>query len=368
MIIYYALFLAWLFIYCFTRQYTIAEYRESDYEMPNTKRRRTAAICCGVLLFIIMAFRSPSVGTDTYSYMNEYNNYVYSLSFDSIKSIFQNEVGYQALKAIFRFAGASWQVFLICVSAFVAYAYSKFIYRYAANIFLGFYLFGTIGMFAMALTGFRQTIAVACVLMAFMKWRDKKYALYVLYTIIGCSIHYTAIICFPLAAVTLLRYAGRKQLLCISLIPVIVRFSSSFLYPLIMRFSLRKYSFNGYFSDLNLKISGIVELVAFAILLACLLCLLLNREVKDRDVQFFTLLSVYVSCIELSHVIYMASRLGYYFIFFMTTMLANAIYRIDNKTIRYIGMIFMLLLPLLQFMISIPGSSYGIDQYIFFWN
>lgn len=362
------MFVLWFIFYIDNRENTMIQYRINDYTFaPNKKRYRTT-MWCGIVLFFVMALRGATVGTDTQGYIRGYNSIPNAFPSFSVVDFFQEEVGYKILQCFFKKLGFSWQLFLAVVSVFIVYSFSKFIYKYTANIFLGFFLYGTIGLFAMSMTGLRQTLAVACVLMAFMYFKERKIIQYIIFIIFACGIHYTALICIPIGFVTLLHFRKRIQLYIIAVIPIVVRLTSSFFGNIFLRFSLRKYTFSGYFDNLDLQLSVIVELVTFAILITCLLCLLLKNEVNDRDYQFFVLLSLYVSCIELSHAMYMATRLGYYFIFFMTTMLANVIYRIDDRCTRYIGMVFMLVFPIVQFVISIPGASYGIDRYVFFWN
>ena len=367
MLIYYLLFMLWFGIYGIYRNHTFSEYNLTEYEFLDTKPRKKIAFLCWLPLFLIMALRAETVGTDTAGYMRDYIMLGHQISHYSLLDFIKNEMGFKMIEMFFSKLGVPWQLFLVIVSLFVTLSIARFIKKYTANIFLGFYLYGTIGFFSMSMTGIRQTLAVAFVLLGFSYFKEKKYITYGILMFLACSIHYTAIVCIPIGFVTMCHYKNKKNLYVISLLPIVIRFLSGYIYPIITRFSLKKYTNSGYFDTLNLQINVLVELVAFAILFACLICLLIKPTVCDRDYQFFILLSIYVSCIEMSHATYMASRLGCYFIFFMTTMLANAIYRIDDKRVRYIGMIFMIILPLAQFAISVPGSSYGIDEYEFFW-
>lgn len=174
MFIYYFMFVLWFVFFIANREHTLIQYKINDYSFAPNKKRFGVALWCGIVLFFVMALKGATVGIDTQGYIREYNLISNIFPSFSIIECFQKEVGYRILQCEFKNLGFNWQLYLGVISAFIVYAFSKFIYKYTANIFIGFILYGTIGMFAMSMTGFRQTLSVACVLMAFMYCKERK--------------------------------------------------------------------------------------------------------------------------------------------------------------------------------------------------
>ena len=368
MFIYYILPISWFLIYIFNRESSIKNYYGRGYKIEGSNSRRTVVLLSCIILFLIMGLRDTSVGTDTASYVREYMNYS-SYRFSNIALSLQSEAGYSILQWIFAKAGVPWQGFLFVVSVFVSCSLGRFIYNYSANSFWGFYLYFTIGMFTMNMTGVRQSIAVAILLFAYDFALEKKIVLFVLLCLLAASIHYTAIAFIPMIIVLLVPFRSKKQLIIGLILPFFVRLFIGPVYHILSRFALRKYTFSGYFDSLNQSVNPLVEIVAFLILIACFVCLyFIQGEINVRDYHMFIFTGIYVACIEMSHAVFMSMRLSFYFIFFMTCLLGNIVYSFKDKKSRGLVMMAMLFLPFLQFILTVPGSSYGIDPYVFFWS
>lgn len=368
MSVYYLLMLLLALIYVFNRGNSYADFNDLEYHICTTSKRKRGIILSAFILLLIMGLRATTVGTDTASYAREYMQLA-TYKFTDFEFSFTGEVGFRLLQWVFLKLGFSWQMFLFISSMFVLYSTACFINRYSANYFLGFYLYVTVGMFAMNMTGLRQSLAVAILLFAFEFGRRKKFLKFIICCFLAGMIHYAGFVFIPVWLIFYYPYRSKRQLFIVLLFPIVVRVLATPIYNLITKFALRKYYFSGYFDSLNYKLNILVELVAFTTLLVCYICLIISKkEIKEREFHFFILTSIYVTCIELSHVVYMAGRLNFFFIFFMTTLLGNIAYRLENRKIRYLAIMTIMVVSLLQFMISIPGASYGIDSYKFFWN
>ena len=94
-----------------------------------------------VLIFLIFALRSYTVGRDVPGYRRAYLDVINHpfLDFDYV----YYEKGYQLLSKICGFSGVSWQVFLSIVSALILIPIYVFIKKYSKNVFLStlIYLF-----------------------------------------------------------------------------------------------------------------------------------------------------------------------------------------------------------------------------------
>jgi len=367
-IVYFIMMLFWVLVWIAFKPENVLVENESYY-VTSGRRRDKAIIIMGFILFMVMAFRGVEVGTDTIGYAREYN-LLSSYNITSLKFDITKEVGYTFLCWLFNRLHFSWQLYLVAISLFEAYAFSRFIKKFCNNALLGFYLHVTIGFFAMSLTGMRQSIAVALVLLATEACIDKKRLKYIAYILAAITIHYSTIVMIPLFLVFMIKYKSKIQLTIFLVIPFIVRILGSYLYPVIERFALNKYSFSGYFTSINYKLNLAPELVAILILLACYFCIMIkkNDKINNKDLQFFLLTSIYVSCWELSHVVYMAARLNLFFVFYMIVLMINLICDLKEFRVRVFAFAAVLVFPMIQFLMTIPDSSYGIVPYVFFWS
>lgn len=371
MTIYFIMLLLWVIIY-FVYNPRISLVNSSvviDYNSERDRNVYKIALWMGAVLFIVMSLRSTAVGTDTLGYAREYQLYK-NTDFSSFSFSLQGEIGYKYLLVFFNKLGISWQLFLASVSLLEVAGLVTIIRRYCINVFYGFYLYVTIGVFAMNLSGLRQSIAIALLLFAVVSAINRKPLIYSLLVVAACLIHYSSLIFVPVYFLFIIQYKKKTQLFITLAIPVAVRVFSSVLGNLLRRFSIEKYVDYGYFSTMNYSISSTVEIVSVLILLACFTCLMLkkNEDVTQLDFHFLIMTSIYVSCIELSHVVYMASRLSFYFSTFMIVMFANAVEGLNNSKIRLVGFLLLLILPMIQFLLTTPGSSLGIVPYQFFWQ
>ena len=66
--------------------------------------------------------------------------------------------------------------------------------------------------------------------------------------------------------------------------------------------------------------------------------------------------------------IVMLERILFYFMIYNSILIPNIIQGIKSKETRMIAKIACIILPLIQFIISTPGGSLGIDNYKFFWE
>lgn len=366
MIIYYMIILLFLFIFYVFKDATLEKQQFLNYKISSNKNRDRGIFICAMLLFLTMALKPITVGTDTIAYLEEYNKMM-TLSIKSFKVSLSSEIGFKIIMFILAKLGISFRIFLVIYSAFITITLAKFIKQYCLNYFLGFYLYITIGLFAMNMTGIRQSIAICFVLFSFDYARKKKIFLYILCFIIAVLIHYTALICFVIGLIATFKYKNKWQLFLGLLAPVTIRVLTPIIYNFLLYISPKKYFYSGYFNMLELKLNLLTELYFIGILLVCYICLLQGaKKIHNRDYQFFILTSAYVCCYELSYTLYMLVRLSFYFNPFMIVLLVNVLYRLKKKRMRIMAQIFLILFSFLYFIISIPGSSFGIDKYICF--
>lgn len=316
-------------------------------------------------LLLILGLRDKSVGSDTYAYSLDYL-YWGSIDYSDLVFSFTEECGYKLIQYLFYNMGIPWQLFLFILSSFMVYSISVFIYRYSKTTIFTLLLYLTIGIFAMNMTGIRQSVAVCICLFAYYYLENQNDIKFSLLVIVASTIHYTAFAFF--VAYFIRKYCSLKKIniILFALLPIIVRLSAPLFESFFRIVALDKYFGNGYFTDVNLTINPLAELVPFSILLTSAVLLYLKDKITQREIMFFAMTSVYVCCYELTHAVYMAGRLSFYFSMFVIALLDNLLFCIKYRTTRLLIYTIVVVCSILFFIISIPGSSYNIHNYMFF--
>lgn len=372
MLTYYILFAVWSVFALLISCKKSVEYRcpsVSSAHFTQEITNRKIAWFFAFTLFLVMGFRSVEVGTDTLSY---YLNYINSTSnslsqFDGIEYL-TKEFGYTLLVVLFHnVLHFPWQVFVMMSAAFFCFALTKFICKYSSDVFLSFFFHATFGLFAMSITGIRQTLAISIILIALNEMIDKHYSRYIFLVLLASTIHFSAIVCVFVFFIGKLNYKNGGQLVLFAIFPIIIRILGSTIIKLALPYLPVKYTYSGYFSVLNLQINPLTEAVYVFLLVACAAGMYLSHSIKPKDFHLYVLSCVFLSCFELSHTVYMASRLSFYFITPLIVLITNIIRNQKDARIRVALYLGGIILSFSFFVITIPGSSYGIATYHVFF-
>ena len=139
-----------------------------------------------VLIFLIFALRSDTVGRDVPGYRRIYLDII-NHPFSDFGYVYY-EKGYQLLSKICCFLGLSWQIFLSIVSAMILIPIYIFIKKYSKNVFLSTLIFVCYMYFEFNLTAIRQAIASSICLIAYMVLMESKHKNVCLYRVyIRCN-------------------------------------------------------------------------------------------------------------------------------------------------------------------------------------
>lgn len=333
----------------------------------NSKLQKRIIFFCTVSLIILIGLRGEQVGSDTKGYMKDYLIWG-SRSLSELKISLNDEVGYKFLQRILTLLGINWQIFLFITAIIIVGSYSVLVKKYSCYAYAPYFLYVTIGLFAMNMTGIRQSLAVAFCLIAYMFAEKRKILWFIVSVTIAVTIHASALCFFPVYFIFLIKKTSKKVLLIFLFLPLLTRAFSSLLARVLYMFAFNRYIGNGYFSSVNLDLNILAELFPFAILVLGFILLIVKAEITSRDCNLFIMTSIYASTYQLTHAVYMAGRLCFYFSPFMVLFLGNAVFSIKDARVRVIAYVGMLLVAFLFFEVTIPGSSYRIDNYSFFWN
>lgn len=126
----------------------------------------------GVLfIFVFLVFKNDSVGTDTLSYKNVFNNIC-----NSKKITTKKDIGFYGSMLLFSYISNSFFAYQFFLYLFIVSLYSLFIRLLSDDIFLSLQLFIYSIVFLMALSGIRQSVAMSlCSLSLCLFIKQKKY-------------------------------------------------------------------------------------------------------------------------------------------------------------------------------------------------
>jgi hypothetical protein len=354
--IYFILLLIWLILYLF-----------QDFITKNLRLngKLLSAIYMGGLLFLLMGLRSSSVGADTKHYLFLYNYHVYPLDL-SIFSL--PEWLFFVFTSILKFLSFSDQEYLMVYGFIVSASFTRFFYKYSTNIFLSMFLHVTFGLFAMSMSGMRQTLAICIVLFAFDFMVRNKLIPFVICVMAAFYCHNSAIVFLPVYFLRNLKITQARAVVLLCFVSSFV-FLRTFIVPVTEFLSPEKYiRLYGAFSDLH-PVNPLVILVAFSIPFVCLFFWDYTRWSSTHKtlMSIFFLMSVlnlFFNILSLN--MNLIGRLSFYFIPFNMVLIPAIISDIKDELMKILGVVCCLVFPLLQFIIS--GGTLRIDRYLFFWQ
>ena len=329
---------------------------------------RNYALFVFVCLLILMGFRHITVGTDTKQYA-----YLYSLSSEFINPD-KYDRGYYLFADFFHRLGLSFYAYNFVVAFILTGALVLFYAIYSKNLAFSSLMFMTIGLLPMYMSGTRQSLAISFVLVA-MLWVDKHKG--ILHVLIACCIiwiantfHASAIIGFVAVAIIALRIRLSRTsvflLVCISAASLVYR---NYLAAIASIFLPEKYM--EYDLSANYYINPLLIMIA---ILIPVFCAIFDTTV-DRDgkyscektwMYFFTCANMILTILAPNSMYF--SRLAYYFVHVNSILVPNVIVGQKLRNNAIIMYLAIGILCVLFFIISIPGGTLGIDEYIFFWQ
>lgn len=134
---------------------------------PNGKNNNKYIAFFGMLgVFLVLALKAPSVGTDIVGYREQY--YIAKqMSWSNFDYVYF-ESGYIFLEKVFSKLGVSFQLFTVLIYAFSSFAWYKLIAKYSKDSCISVLFFICYQFFVFSASGLRQVIAMAICIFAFI--------------------------------------------------------------------------------------------------------------------------------------------------------------------------------------------------------
>jgi hypothetical protein len=352
------------------------------------KKDRRILLFSIVAVFLVMALKATSVGRDIVSYKQLYemmefrswNNYDLSWM----------EWGYELLTMIFvHVFHASFQMFMVCVYAFVYFSYYCFIKRYSKDYTTSVLLYICFTFFTFDTSAVRTMLGVAICLFAvpFAEKKGIKNALiFFVITLVAAQIHKSAYIFIIVYFVIKVKFSFKSALFYIGL-PIVTLVLKSKIYSII-----------------NLYVKSVQEASSSigGNMLIYIICLLLTGAVwlfyenKQTDtllidynqsqltyedgihtqemVYYFNTTGLAMRMIYMAIIVQLFSagtvlaRMAQYMQLFILVLIPNNVERLNVKS-KYIFKMLLYIIAILYFWyFSLAANALDIVPYKFYWN
>ena len=161
------------------------------------KLRKRFLIIMGIVIFIMLGFKSVKVGSgDAIAYFNNWNE-MRQVPFNRLMYVLSKidlEPGYLIAVWCLSHIFAWQQVLFIVYGAFVAFAVCRFLYLNVRDLCLGVVMFSTLGLFNFMVQGLRQGIAICFCLLALEMSKKRKIIPFFLLVLVAMLFHATAVV------------------------------------------------------------------------------------------------------------------------------------------------------------------------------
>lgn len=321
----------------------------------------------GIILFLFGAFRATSVGTDVKVYADTYL-FLPNISFEEIfksQTIVSIDPIYYSFLKVLTYINDSPQFMLIIISAIVAVSVSYFIYKNSLNPLLSFLIFICLRYYAFTLTGLRQAVALAIVLVSYKYLKEKKLMKFLFVICLAAMFHKSAlifIIAYPIANIK-----STKKLNIVVLLTLSLNYITD---SLIMKLMVKIPVLNHYEVYLFSNDGGNAgTTLLFIYLIILFFAYTVRKSIIQKNKDFYIVYNLTLVGVAITSFSYEFSnifRVGYYFIFSIILLFPMALkYSLNRELLTLINYIVIILL-VGQFILIGPGS--GTENYKFFWQ
>lgn len=328
----------------------------------NHKRQLIGAVACFAVIFLILALRHPSMGTDLH--YGQYGGYLWSFEHLSGKSWYdiitleshQNyEKGYIILNKLIGWIYPNEQFFLACI-AFLTFAPICFvIYKKSSSPVFSAIIYMGLPVFMLSYSGLRQCVAIGICFLSILFIEKKRPIIFLLTVALAMCFHTTAVL-FILAYP--LYYLKISKLIR----------AVSFVIPfLIYIFREPMFSIASRLIGLDLNIDKNNAINLFLLFMALyFFCSLYAKEEHQG------LLNIYIiaCCIQaLAGLHSSIMRAGYYFTLPLVLLLPNIVSSIEDKKTRIIFRAGIFIFFVLFGIMNLYRTDWAMaNPYIPFWR
>lgn len=323
----------------------------------NQKRKKMFVVVSCLVMFLIMAMRSPSVGTDAQTIVGMFmaNRTIFSGGFNAFFYNFVSKIGY--------FIWPNGQMILIINAAIICTAIGVFVYHNSDDAFLSIYLYVTLYFFFNSMNIMRQYDAIAMSLISYTAYMKKKNVTALLFALLSVGFHSTAIVFFAFAFVMIAIKSMHRLSNQILLFAGLVFVLGYLFQPMLVIFARIFPHYAMYVGDEGLTLTGytsegkkvLITLMFLFVLMFAYITIQKTRNVQENFVLskalcvnfFFVLVAVAFGLA--GGKLQLISRVESYFSIFFIIFAPEVVKMIDVRYRRafYIGFVLIMIVPMM---------------------
>ena len=199
-----------IYIYLLIFIFTVKVASEILFKKPE-RQKIFCLIFSMIAVYLVLALKAPSVGRDIEGYKQMYDSFK-GASWSNF-DLYWTETGYEFLEMVFtHILKFDFQGFAACIYGFSILSYSLFFYKYSANVTLSLFVYMSFGFFTFDISGIRNMLSIAIVLLA-VPFAEKKLLrwnlIYFALAILAAQIHRAAY--FSLLMFFFIRFSMEKN-------------------------------------------------------------------------------------------------------------------------------------------------------------
>lgn len=324
--------------------------------------RYLRAVCW--ILVLLAALRGSTVGTDTRTYIEDFNN-MPNLSFTDVLVQKADFPVYFLLAKTCSFLHFPIQILFAIVAGLYIYAIYKFINRFSEGKLYSIMCFVVIGLYAFSLAGLKQTLSMAFVLFYYLALIDKKYIKTILLAVVAYFCHHASAVFLFGVGLYFMRNL-KAFYIYLAILVLIMLLSTNFLWTNMLELLENDHYTNLYTADEGYTSTTMIFYGVLTFFL--FICSRNYGKTKKAESRVVLGLSTLAFTWQaFSFVSANAFRLSYFFVPFMIVGFPNDFNRISDANTKQI-IKFAVAFMVVFFFIYTNRNGGSVVPYRFFWQ
>lgn len=316
--------------------------------------KKQVVVILSTALILIFALKDTSVGPDTLTYINYYENWANQYA--------DSEPGYYAIVNICRFFGLSSGAFLMVLYVFFIGSLGRFFYKYATDIYMSYMAVLSLGLIWNFIYILRQSIAACIIMIAFDFLMQKKTIRYVVLICFASLFHLSALLLLPFYWLVRLKLNKHFVVVFIGCSVGLLLIKNKVIEVVFELFP--GYSNYLEYSDSTLSTLVIIETVAYLLICTYFYCKKTsNKELQNTNNVFIKSIYGYAVIVLFATLQPVLLRMNLYFFAPVSVMFPNVLSNESNKNRKQLIWFAAMVILILRFYITTRDNVY-----IFFWQ
>lgn len=274
-----------------------------------------------ISLFILVGFRSYSMGNDTITYVRSFENAItYKWNYLDMTRF---EKGFVLFEILLGFVTKEPRLFIIITSFIFNFSVYKFIKKYSDNYYLSVIMYVCLLFFYSSMTAMRQFFAVIIILYAYKYIKRKQLIPFVILVLVATTFHITSIICIVLYPMSIIGFSRKKSIILI-MVSLLILESISVVSVKFSSFLGWDYTYGTRTDDFSL--ANFLYFVTFFTMFLVSMWLYKRNKITNKENEFYIYVLLFSALINLIAIkMNILSRASEYFTIFSIIALPNII-------------------------------------------